>query len=96
MNNPRRLHSALAVSQTGGSPALGANGDSTWAPGISARTNVLEYAISAGSYTNNFASTGLTNVLSGGTGAGVITNMLDSGGATNVPARYYRVRVLVP
>jgi len=41
-------------------------------------------------------STGVTNILSGGTGVGVVTNMVDPGGATNSPARYYRVRVLVP
>ena len=77
---------------------LGANGDSTYAPGIASRTNVLEYTSGTadGSYTNNFASTGQTNILGGGTGLGVVTNMIDSGGATNDPSRYYRVRVLVP
>jgi hypothetical protein len=77
---------------------LGANGDSTWSPGIGSRTNVLEFTTGAagGSASNNFASTGQTNILSGGTGLGVVTNMVDSGGATNVPSRYYRVRVLVP
>jgi polygalacturonase len=78
---------------------LGANGDSTYVPGIASRTNVLEFTTGTanGSYSsNNFASTGLTNILSGGTGLGVVTNMVDSGGATNVPSRFYRVRVLVP
>jgi hypothetical protein len=77
---------------------LGANGDSTWSPGIASRTNVLEFTAGAasGSYSNNFASTGQTNILSGGTGTGVVTNMVDPGGATNTPSRYYRVRVLVP
>jgi PKD repeat protein len=78
---------------------LGANGDSTWSPGIASRTNVLEFTTGTanGSYsTNNFASTGQTNILSGGTGLGVVTNMVDSGGATNKPSRYYRVRVLLP
>ena len=78
---------------------LGANGDSTWSPGIASRTNVLEYTTGTanGSYSsNNFASTGQTNILSGGAGLGVVTNMIDAGGATNTPSRYYRVRVLVP
>jgi hypothetical protein len=78
---------------------LGANGDSTWSPGIASRTNVLEFTAGAadGSYSsNNFTSTGQSNVLSGGTGLGVVTNMIDAGGSTNVPSRYYRVRVLVP
>jgi PKD repeat protein len=78
---------------------LGANGDSTYLPGIASRTNVLEFSTGAadGSYaSDNFASTGQTNILSGGTGLGVVTNMVDTGGATNFPSRYYRVRVLVP
>ncbi|HXI85441.1 MAG TPA: autotransporter-associated beta strand repeat-containing protein [Verrucomicrobiae bacterium] len=78
---------------------LGANGDSTWSPGIASRTNVLEFTTGTvnGSYSsNNFASTGQTNILSGGTGLGAVTNMVDPGGATNTPSRYYRVRVLVP
>jgi hypothetical protein len=77
---------------------LGANGDSTWSPGVASRTNVLEFTAGTanGSYTNNFASTGQSNILSGGTGFGVVTNMIDVGGASNVPSRYYRVRVLLP
>ncbi|MGD0651614.1 MAG: PKD domain-containing protein, partial [Verrucomicrobiia bacterium] len=77
---------------------LGANGDSTYPGGPASRTNVLEFTTGTanGSYTNNFVNTGQTNVLSGGTGLGVITNMVEVGGATNAPARYYRVRVLVP
>jgi hypothetical protein len=77
---------------------LGANGDSTWVPGVASRTNVLEFATGTanGSYTNNFASTGQTNILSGGNGLGVVTNMTDFGGATNGPSRYYRVRVILP
>jgi PKD repeat protein len=77
---------------------LGANGDSTWSPGIASRTNVLEFTAGAasGDYSNNFVSANVTNMLSGGTGTGVVTNMLDTGGATNMPSRYYRVRVLVP
>ena len=78
---------------------LGANGDSTWSPGIASRTNVLEFTTgtaNGGYASNNFASTGQTNILSGGVGLGVVTNMIDAGGATNTPSRYYRVRVLVP
>jgi hypothetical protein len=78
---------------------LGANGDSTWSPGVQSRTNILEYSTgnpADGSYSNNFLSAGQTNILSGGTGLGTVTNMMDSGGATNTPSRFYRVRVLVP
>jgi PKD repeat protein len=78
---------------------LGANGDSTWSPGIASRTNVLDYVPgdASGNYTNGgWQDTGQTNLLKGGTGTGVVTNMIDPGGATNVPSRYYRVRVLVP
>jgi hypothetical protein len=78
---------------------LGANGDSSLAPGIQSRTNVLEYTTgdASGKYTNGaWQDTGQTNILSGGTGLGVVTNMIDAGGATNTPSRYYRVRVLVP
>jgi PKD repeat protein len=78
---------------------LGANGDSTWSPGIASRTNVLDYAPgdAGGNYTNGgWQDTGQTNILSGGTGTGIVTNMVDAGGATNTPSRYYRVRVLVP
>ncbi|HTS17614.1 MAG TPA: glycosyl hydrolase family 28 protein [Verrucomicrobiae bacterium] len=77
---------------------LGASGDSTYAPGVASRTNVLEYTSGSagGSYATNFTSTGQTNILSGGTGLGTVTNMTDLGGATNFPSRYYRVRVLLP
>jgi PKD repeat protein len=77
---------------------LGANGDSTWSPGITSRTNVLELAPGTpdGSYFSNFVSANVTSILSGGTGTGIVTNMLDVGGATNGPVRYYRVRVLAP
>ena len=77
---------------------LGANGDSTWSPGIASRTNVLEFTAgtASGGYSNDFTSTGQTNILSGGTGTGIVTNMVDAGGATNTPSRYYRVRVLLP
>jgi hypothetical protein len=49
-----------------------------------------------GGYTSSFASTGLTNILSGGVGLGTNVTVTESFGATNSPARYYRVRVLVP
>jgi PKD repeat protein len=77
---------------------MGANGDTTYAGGPSSRTNVLEYSSGAtdGQFTNGFVSAGISQVLSGGSGGGVVTNMVDVGGATNVPARYYRVRVVVP
>jgi PKD repeat protein len=76
----------------------GANGDSTWPPGVASRTNVLEYSAGGadGRYTNNFVSIGVSQVLSNGTGLGVVTNMVDPGGATNAPTRYYRIRVLAP
>ena len=75
---------------------LGANGDTTWSPGIIARTNVLERAASlSGGVAANFVPTGQSNILGGGTGLGVVTNMVDPGGATN-SARFYRVRVLGP
>jgi len=76
---------------------LGANGDSTYVPGIAKRTNILEYSVGTanGSYTNNYLPTGQTNILSGGTGLGVVTNMVDQG-IGGVTDRYYRVRVLLP
>jgi len=69
---------------------LGANGDSSWTPGIASRTNVLEFTTGTGngSYSNDFTSTGQTNILGGGNGLGIVTNMVDRGGATNQPARY--------
>jgi PKD repeat protein len=77
---------------------LGANGDTNYAGGPLERTNVLEIAIGVfdGSYTNDFLSTGQTNILSGGTGAGLTTSFIETNGATYTPARYYRVRALVP
>jgi hypothetical protein len=78
---------------------LGANGDSSWTPGIQSRTNVLEYStgLPDGSYsTAFFVSTGQTNILSGGTGFGFITNMVNRGGATNGPTRYYRIEIIAP
>ena len=60
------------------------------------KTNLLEYTAgdARGGFTNDFASTGLTNVIT--TLGNVLTNATDRGGATNGPARYYRVRLLVP
>lgn len=77
---------------------LGASGNSSTTPAMASRTNVLEFTAGAGGNynSNSFASTGVTNILSGGIGLGTLTNMVDPGGATNKPARYYRVRVLVP
>jgi hypothetical protein len=78
---------------------LGANGNSTTTPPSTSRTNVLEFTNgnpgTAGSYSNNFASTGQINVLSGGTGLGTITSFVDTNGASGA-TKYYRVRVLVP
>jgi len=76
---------------------LGASGDSSYSPGFASRTNVLESTTGTanGSYSNNFVSTGQTNILSGGTGLGTVTSFIQTNGVTG-PARYYRVRVLVP
>jgi PKD repeat protein/FtsP/CotA-like multicopper oxidase with cupredoxin domain len=84
---------------------LGANGDNTWSPGIASRTNVLEFTrgtvifgsniVATGSYSNNFVGL-ITNILSGGTGLGTNVTVTETGGATNTPARYYRIRVLLP
>jgi PKD repeat protein len=82
---------------TGAVTYLGANGDSTWSPGIASRTNILEYIAGASnlSYTNgDWLPTGQTNILSGGTGLGEVTNMTWS-----MPIgsnAYFRVRVLLP
>jgi hypothetical protein len=74
---------------------LGANGDVNGSPGP--KTNVMEYTTgNSGSYSNNFSSTGWTNILSGGSGTGVVVVATDTNGATSTPARYYRVRVLLP
>jgi PKD repeat protein len=102
--NPAAYLHIISIVETGNDinvTYLGANGDSTWSPGIALRTNILEYSTGAtdGSYNGTFLpvpSAGATNILSGGTGTGIVTNMVDSGGATNVPSRYYRVRVLLP
>jgi fibronectin-binding autotransporter adhesin len=73
---------------------LGASGDSNGSPGP--KTNVLDVTTGTPpSYTNNFVSTGQTNILSGGTGLGQVATFVHTNGATG-PARYYRVRVLVP
>ena len=61
---------------------LGANGDNTYTPGITSRTNVLDYTAGSanGSYTNGgWQDTGQTNILSGGNGSGIVTNMTDTG-----------------
>jgi hypothetical protein len=102
-NNPAAYPRVISVARVNTTNInvtyLGANGDSTYVPGIATRTNVLEFTTGTanGSYSpNNFASTGQTNILSGGVGLGTVTNMIDVSGATNTPSRYYRVRVLVP
>ncbi|MGO9246524.1 MAG: hypothetical protein ACLQDC_17350, partial [Verrucomicrobiia bacterium] len=77
---------------------LGANGDSSYLPGIMSRTNVLDYMTgdANGDYTDGgWQDTGQTNILSGGNGSGTITSMTDSN-VTASPELYYRVRVLLP
>jgi PKD repeat protein len=80
---------------------LGANGDSTWSPGIASRTNVLEFTHGSGSgyngnYSNNFVSvTGGTTNLSGGFGTGTVVTVTDTG-AASATNRYYRIRVIAP
>jgi polygalacturonase/PKD repeat protein len=77
---------------------LGANGDTSYVPGVQSRTNVLDFTTgdARGNYTNGgWRDTFQTNILGGGTGLGTVTNMTDLGGATNIPSRYYRIR-LVP
>jgi hypothetical protein len=78
---------------------MGANGDTSWSPGIPGRTNVVEYTIGwgiGGSYTNNFVSiVGGTNNLTGGKGLGTNVTAVDTGGATGTN-RYYRIRVIAP
>jgi hypothetical protein len=96
-NNAAYLH-VITVAKSGNNMAvtyLGANGDSAGSPGP--KTNILEFTTgSAGSYSGSFASTGWTNILSSGSGTGIVVTATDTNGATSTPARYYRVRVLVP
>jgi polygalacturonase/PKD repeat protein len=86
---------------------LGASGDTNYVPGVQSRTNVLDFTTggAGGSYANaGWQNTGQTNILGvgmsaaggEGTGLGTVTNMTDVSGATNAPARYYRIRVLLP
>jgi PKD repeat protein len=78
---------------------LGANGDSTYIPGIASRTNVLDYTTgdASGDYINGgWQDTGQTNILSGGNGSGIVTNMTDTAIQTSATNRFYRVRVLLP
>jgi len=78
---------------------LGASGDNTWSPGVTTRTNVLDFTTGTGngSYApSGFQSTGQTNILSGGNGLGQIASFVDTNGAASSPTRYYRVRVLLP
>lgn len=76
---------------------LGASGDNSYTGGPSARTNVLELSAGTanGSYSNNYSGV-VTNILSGGNGLGTVVLATNINGATASPARYYRVRVLVP
>jgi hypothetical protein len=74
--------------QTSGGDASGLFG--------SGKTNVLEYAVGTGpkgSYTNDFATTGITNII---TMLGVVvTNATHIGAATNGPSLFYRVRLVL-
>ena len=76
---------------------LGANGNTNYSGGQLTRTNVLECVIApaSGSFTNDFMGI-KTNWYSAGNGLGTNVTVVDEFGATNQPARYYRVRVLVP
>ena len=103
--NPTAYPHVISVAKSGGNmnvTYLGANGDNTWSPGYTSRTNILEFTTGSatGNYSNNFAtaytSTGNgTNILINGTGVGTITTVVDTGGATGT-ARYYRIRVIAP
>jgi PKD repeat protein len=78
---------------------LGPNGNNTYTPGISSRTNVLDYTTgdANGNYTNaSWQDTGQTNILSGGNGSGIVTNMTDTAIPSAPTNRYYRARVLLP
>jgi PKD repeat protein len=78
---------------------LGPNGDNTYTPGITSRTNVLDYMTGdpSGNYTSGlWQDTGQTNILSGGNGSGIVTNMTDTAIPSSSTNRYYRVRVLLP
>ncbi|HVM59765.1 MAG TPA: PKD domain-containing protein [Verrucomicrobiae bacterium] len=100
-NSAAYLH-VISIAKSAGTNVvvtyLGASGDHSWSPGITSRTNVLEFTTgsASGSYSNNFVSTGQTNVLSGGTGFGQVTSFIDTNGAASGSTRYYRVRVIVP
>lgn len=76
---------------------LGANGDTNYAGGPAIRTNLVEYTDGNGNggYTNNFPFVLATNVLSNGRGLGASVTVTNFG-AVSSPARYYRVRVLLP
>lgn len=98
-NNSSARLKITSIARTSGTNVtityLGANGDSAHGR-PSSYANVLESTTgTAGSYSNNFVSTGLTNVLSSNTGLGQTATFVHTNGVTN-PARYYRVRVVVP
>jgi len=96
--NPAAFARIISVTKSGNDLVityLGANGDTTYDGGPFARTNVLEFTTVLGD-TNQFSSAGQTNILSGGTGTGIVTSFIETNGLMFTPARYYRVRVLVP
>jgi hypothetical protein len=97
-NSAARLR-IITITKTAGTNVtinyLGASGDSAHGR-PSSYANVLESTTGTPpSYTNDFVSTGQTNVLSGGSGLGTQAAFVHTNGATS-PARYYRVRVVVP
>jgi PKD repeat protein len=98
-NNAAYLH-IISIVRTDGTNVtvtyLGASGDSSYQGGPASRTNILESTLGTPpDFVNTFAPTGLTNILSGGTGLGTQATFVDTNGVTN-PAKYYRVRVLLP
>jgi hypothetical protein len=97
-NNAARLKITSIVRTDGTNVTityLGASGDSASGRPSSYANVLYSTTGTPPSYTNNFVSTGQTNVLSGGTGLGQTATFVHTNGATG-PARYYRVRVLIP
>lgn len=99
--NPSAYPHITSIVKTGNDiviTCVGSDGDTNYAGGPSCRTNLLEFTddLGHGIYTNNFISTGVSQILSNGNGTGKQMTMTDPGGMTNTPARYFRVRILVP
>ena len=100
-NEAAYLH-IIGIGKTNGADLvityLGANGDNSYEGGPLMLTNILEVApsLAGGGFSNAFLVRSLTNILGGGNGLGVVTNAVDVGGGAGAPARFYRIRVLVP